>query len=124
MSFASPAIVHRHAFVVPPSASRSSRRRRPLGANSSTLSAKKMYSDVLAVVASGGASDAERFDGKGGTNVQLPERTWNSPTWNWGSARGDAHDAAQVRVRFCHFHPHPPPGPYSPAGTPREFIKC
>ena len=32
---------------------------------------------------------------EGGTNVPLPARTWSSPTWNWGSARGDAHDAAQ-----------------------------
>jgi hypothetical protein len=26
----------------------------------------------------------------------LPLETWTSPTWNWGSARGDAHDAAAV----------------------------
>ena len=31
-----------------------------------------------------------------GTGVVLPAETWTSPTWNWGSARGDAHDAAQV----------------------------
>lgn len=31
-----------------------------------------------------------------GVGVPLPLETWTSPTWNWGSARGDAHDAAAV----------------------------
>ena len=33
---------------------------------------------------------------KGGTGVALPPDPWVSPNWNWGSARGDAHDAARV----------------------------
>ena len=28
--------------------------------------------------------------------MDLPAVTWTSPTWNWGSARGDAHDCARV----------------------------
>ena len=33
---------------------------------------------------------------RGGTGVALPPEPWTSPKWNWGSARGDAHDAARV----------------------------
>ena len=33
---------------------------------------------------------------RGGTGVALPPEPWTSPNWNWGSARGDAHDAARV----------------------------
>ncbi len=38
-----------------------------------------------------GGDDAPR-----GTGVRLPKETWTSPRWNWGSANGDAHDAAAV----------------------------
>jgi len=37
--------------------------------------------------------------------VDLPALTWNSPTWNWGSSRGDAHDAAQVVRRHLNGSP-------------------
>jgi hypothetical protein len=118
MSSLASSLAHRAAFHAPPAASLSSRRRRFMAFTAA--SHPKLCAAVLARAAE--ASDAAsaqeaaeeedadvqsdemwdvqademRFDGSGGTGVDLPDKTWNSPSWNWGSARGDAHDAAQV----------------------------